>query len=38
MNHTVTAYQNGLVEQLFISEGQQLELGANLMIINDDKE
>jgi len=37
MNHTITAHQDGLVEQLFISEGEQLELGASLMIISNNK-
>ena len=38
MNHTITAHQDGLVEQLFITEGEQLELGASLMIISKNEE
>ena len=34
MNHTITAHQDGVVDQLYISVGEQLELGASLMLIS----
>ena len=38
MNHTITAHQDGVVDQLYISVGEQLELGASLMLISKNEE
>ena len=38
MNHTITAHQDGVVDQLYILVGEQLELGASLMLISKNEE
>jgi 3-methylcrotonyl-CoA carboxylase alpha subunit len=37
MNHTISADQDGVVSEIFIEVGDQLDLGANLLTLSGDE-